>query len=767
MKSLLFFTLILVNNILFACGYYPNGEATRISLYNPAIFGYGPYSDFYYSADLFSFKEDLTHKEFTLQNNKLWFDYCREKVDIKSIDIAVYQLTESDINEHSRNKMIRYLYKKKDYDALNYLRFAKSCESFNTRLEDPWGRKESFAIQKRTALINRAIGLAEKVQNEILKKRYTFLAIRLAWYNHHFDKMQMMFTSMFERTTNKDIIYYWSLYFKSFADKDEARVNFALAQVFANAHDKRFVCHERYKSKVSVEQALKFALTDTEKANVYLLYGIEKPDKALPYLQKMYSLNPASEGLSFLLLREINKIEDYVFTPYYTLFQPSLPNGYLGKKADTSTRQTLDRAERDRLYAQEVLQFINAVDLQKVDNPFFWQCSKAYLQFITRDYNSCLALVNQLEKSTSDKAIINQLKIIKALALTANQENNTAVVLVETQKTILANQKNRQFIFAIGKELEYLGNTTDAALLYAKLDNFSDETTPVFWKTLKNKKHTYNDYYYDYLNYIDAVYTPKETQLLIDDIQKNKRNKGGFSLFKYAGTKKEITRLYDLLGTKYIRQNKLENALEAFAKMDNMYWSQTYSAWDDQYNVINNNPFYSLKYTPTFIKIKDRIRLNKCTITEQLISYLQKAENKNEIDRDYYYFLVANAYYNMGREGNAWMMRRISGWSRYYLSVIEDEVEFRQTNLAKKYYLLAKQHAKTDKFRALCLRMVVRCEKNKLQFKYYEEGNSHLNYDSLLATNNYLKELQKKHPNNFDDLVSGCNNFEAYFRARR
>ena len=132
MKNFLFFILILANNISFACGYYPYGEDTRISLFNPAIFGYGTYSNFYYSANSFLSDEEFFPKEFTLPNSKLWFDYCRGKVDIPSIDIAVYQLTEDDINENSLNEMIQYLYRQKDSEALNYLRFAKKCEFFNS-----------------------------------------------------------------------------------------------------------------------------------------------------------------------------------------------------------------------------------------------------------------------------------------------------------------------------------------------------------------------------------------------------------------------------------------------------------------------------------------------------------------------------------------------------------------------------------------------------------------------------------------------------------
>jgi nitrate reductase NapAB chaperone NapD len=769
MKNFPIFILISASKALYACGYYPYGEDTRISLFNPSVFGYNTYSNFYYSVNLFSPNEDpLAQDEFTSPNCKLWFEYCGGKVDIPSIQAAVYELTSNEIHGQSQNAMIRYLVQQKDSEALDYLHFAKNCEFFNSWQEDPWERNENFAMPKRTELMNRAIAQATKIHNELLKKRYTFLAIRLAWYNHHFDKIQSLFASVFEKTADKDILYYWSLYFKSLTEEDKARTNFDLAQVFANAADKRFVCHQNFKSEIPLEQTLQLARTNAEKANVYLLYGVEKPDKALPYLNKMYELNPASDGLSFLLLREINKIEDYVLTPYYTLFQPSLSTVYWGGNEDHSTLETLNRAENDRLYAKEVLQFVNSIDLGKVENAFFWRCSKANLQYITRSYDDCLTLVNQLQKLTSDLAVVNQLNIIQALAITAKQTKGKAVIPSQIQVTIIENQNNGQLLFAIGKELEYLGNTTDAALLYAKIDKSGNENSTVFWKTLKNKRHSYTDYFVNYFDYTDAIYTPEQTQDLIDDIQKNKDKTDDFSVFKYETVKSEIPRLYDLLGTKYIRQNKLGNALSVFGKIDNQYWTRNYTAWGDREAIFDQNPFYRLKYTPEFIPSKDPIRLSKYTVTKQLIGYLHKAENKNEKDRDYYYFIVGNAYYNMGRHGNVYMMRRINGWSGSSVSLIEDEIEFRQSNLAKKYYLLAKKHAQTDKFKALCLRMATRCEKDKLDYYYFDSNNYPGNdYDSLLTTNQYYRELKEKYPDYFEDLVSTCNNFQAFFDTRR
>lgn len=767
MRNFLLFILISASNLAIACGFGPLGEDTRFSLLNPRLFGYYQYGSFYYSTYVFGPLSDTLPTFFTEPNVALWYDYCRGKVDIASVHSAVYKLTDADISSQSPNAMIQYLYRKNDTSALNYLRFAKICEYFNSWEDDPWEREENFAIPKRTELMERAAGLSAKVKNKEIRKRYTFLAIRLAWYNRQYDKVQSFFAGTFEKTNQRDILYYWSLYFKSISQTDSARTNFELAQVFAHAADKRFACHQHYRKSVPVEQALQYAKTNEEKANVYLLAAIEKYDKALPYLEKIYQLNPACDGLAFLVLREINKIEDYVMTPYYTLFQPSLSYDYWSEQGDdVSIEQTLNRAEADRKYAGEVLAFISSVNLKKVNNPFMWETGKAYLQFITREYDPCLALISRLEKSTSDNKLVNQLQIIKALALTSKQKQGAAVIPTAIQPILMTNNANRKFIFAIGKELEYLGNTTDAALLYSIVyDKTSGEDyvdNYVIWKALPGG--AYNDFFTDYFDYTDVVYTPAQIQDLIDDVEKNKGLTDIFSVFKYRILGQELPRLYDLLGTKYIRRNRLNDALGAFEKAGKVYWSRAYTAWDDSWNIFDRNPFYTLKYTPGFIETTDTIRLNKYTVTKQLIKYLAKAEDKHEPDRDYYYFLVANAYYNMGTEGNAYMMRRFTGWSSYELSAFEDEAEFRQSNLAKHYYLKALEYAQTDKFRALCLRMAVRCENHKLEYQY-AFGQRQDNSDT--PPNQYYMDLQRTYPKYFEPLVSNCDCFEEYFKARR
>lgn len=104
----------------------------------------------------------------------------------------------------------------------------------------------------------------------------------------------------------------------------------------------------------------------------------------------------------------------------------------------------------------------------------------------------------------------------------------------------------------------------------------------------------------------------------------------------------------------------------------------------------------------------------------------------------------------MSDYGNSWMMRRYSSSSSYYGQKSEnesyvDEIEYRNKVKAVANYKLAYQNAKTDKFKALCLRMMDYAEKNQY-------------------TNS--KRVDKQFPEFSSDL-SGCESLEEYFKARR
>lgn len=745
MKKLIVFILLLVTSFSFACGFYPYGEEVRMSFLKDSHFNCQSFDGFHYSSNWYYDASSIDGKVIVQSNEKLWFVYCKNNVPMNDIVEAVYKISEKDFTISNSNKMIRFLFQQKDFEAINYLKFAKSCELANMFYSDPWERTENIEIKIVKSKINDALKFADKTETEELKLRYKFLAIRLAFYGGLNEEVIKIYNSI-PTTNNPNAINYWCMHFRAIIEKDKSLQNFYTSQVFANATDKRFPIYPYFNRDVSIKETLKHAKTNHEKANIYAFAATKKHDKALEYIKKAFQLNPKSDFNIFILLREVNKIEDWVFTPYYTNFNPSISDeDYWNRDKIFSYNALEKRISKDRNYANEVLAFLNS--LKRTNNQV--EVCKAQLSFITQKYNGSLKIINSLERKIDKKdSLYNAIQIIKALNITANQQKNNAVITSEVQSIILKNKKERKFLFAIARELEYLGNTTDAAFLFSKVndpndeDGYYDDYGPeITWKSRKHKRGSYRDYFYDYFGYVDMLYSPKQLEDIIKKATIINEENEFNSWFKSRLINEKNT-LYDLLATKYIRQNNLGKALEVFKKIDEKHWNDYYSNWNIKSNGANSfdkNPFFTFKQTPDFIKEKVDFHLTKITLTQKLIEYLKKANNPKEKDRDYYYFIVANCYKNMTVNGNSWMMRRFS-ISYYDVEPFpEDEPEFQNGFLAKKYYRLAYKYAKSKKFKALCL---------------------------WLAED--YKKLKRVQQDDYYDLSNNnCYVFEEYFKSRR
>jgi len=581
-NAILVLLLLSYSTAGFSCGFYPFGEDLRFCFLDPKSFQYGSYSEFYYTSN--SFDSDTSQKKAITPNEQLWMEYCGQKVSLEATRAALTFMPADAIRPNSPNAMVAFLYAKKDLEAVNYLRFAKECETINAGVSDVWERGEAVSAKAARKAIGQALRCARTTQNPQLSRRYAFQAVRLAFYSGESESIRNIFEEFFSKGDN-DILKYWSLYFNCFGQENTALADFWAAQVFANAPDKRFAVYNQLYDKSSLESAVQYAASNEEKANVYVLEAVGKHFPALVDLERIYALDPDSEGLDFLLLREMNKIEDWIFTPYYSLFNPSVNSAKLQYDDDANSEAILRRVESDRLYAQKVLAFVSSANLSKVHDPMLWQSAKAELLFATMRYDEAVSTVSAIEeRAVKDATLYNQLQIVKALAMTARQKPGFAVIVPEVRRILLANSTNRKFIFAVGRELENKGNTTDAALLYAALRpeyNWEEDSrSMVFWRQKNSKSQNYyTDYYSDYFSYLNHVYTPEQVALLIADVERNKRAQAqdDFKSWLYEIANREYFALLDLLGTKYIRRDDLASAEKTFKKIPNVLGAQLYS----------------------------------------------------------------------------------------------------------------------------------------------------------------------------------------------
>jgi hypothetical protein len=752
-KFLVFITVLLSNNYVFSCGYSPYGEDVRYSLFLPEYFNYADFKAFWYNSESFGF--DYEYQNQYESNVEDWYSFAKKQVPIDDINecLNTYKLT--DISSSSSNKFLQYLYKNKLNNVIQYITVAKKCEDVNSfEYDDPWERGEAKKIDI-TPFLNKLQQLIDKEKSNYLERKYAFLTIRTAYYNGNHNLISNIFEKHFSNG-KKDYLYYWALYFNSFAN---ANSSVDIANIMAYSSEKRYACYYYFHDKFNLQNALTYAKTKQEIANVYVYASVQRLEPNLDYLKIIHENSPKSRILDFLLLREINKLEDWIYTPYYTNYLPSIEFAtyWWNESPETiySTQKLRERSEKDRLYSQQVLEFVNTVDVSKVDNPSLWKTAQIELLLMTKNYNACIKKINEFDKKISNENINVLLEKIKALCIISNQEVGKAIIKEEAKSIILKYINDERFLFSLGRELEFRNNLPDAMALIAygnqKVENRYDYyTNSIEWQGNRLKTSGNLKYFYEYFDYLDFVYSANELQIVINKL--NTTIDDNFRKTIYSQLLKDKNYLIDLLGTKYIRENRLTLAEKTFKSLEKKYWDENYNSWErdkyEEYYAFDKNPFYDLKHTESFIPHKDKFIVTKLSVTQHLIKYLKIANNPKNIYRDYYYFLIANCYLSMTQYGNSWMMRRYNSTSDFNQGNNEsyiDEIEYRNGNQAQKYYHLAYKNAKTDKFKALCLRM-----------EDYAKDNVSSNFE----------KLKKAYPNYYNDL-SNCDNLEEFFNSRK
>ena len=756
MKKLIVFILLLLNSNssnLYSCGYYPYGDDIRYSLFEPALFNFRQYNVFNYNAALLGYNYNSST---TFESNVYdWYDYTNMHVSLESIDEFLNAASLTDINPDSKNEFIRYLYRINDIKSLNYLKIAKRCESANRFIsENVWELQKYSEIKISNNTINDLNICLEKEDIIYFKRKYAFQAIRMYYYSNELKQIKSLFEKYF-LNKQKDYLYYWALYFYCFTNPKNKDIY--VAEVFKNSAEKSYAAYYYFNDNFNKMEALKRARSPKEKASVYIFMSIQKVDKNISNLRKIYTYQANSVLLDQLLVREINKIEDWIYTPYYTYFLPSV---YYKKNRDHSTTiSTLrNRSEHDRLYAKELLAFIDSISINKTNNPDVWISAKIQLQLLSRNYEICLNEINKFEKQHSSNIPLNdQIEKLKALCIISNQKKGKAIIPKSIESTILKFKDDYKFIFALGRELEYRGNLSDGIALLSFIENkdkvfyleyfYGFEGVQWQGNRLLNSRNL--PYFTKYFDYIDFVYSAKELEQILDKLNTNITSDFKKAIFNKLINDKNY--LLDLLGTKYLRENNLQKSLTVFRTIDQKYWDDNYNGWEkDIYSeyTFDQNPFYSFKYTKDFIYHVDKFIVNKKSVIEHLVQYINFIEDPKVIAREVYAFLVANCYYNFGQNGNSWMMRRIrsSSWlsNENFNESYVDEYEYRRNELAISYYYKAFYLTKSRKFKALCLRMI--------DFVNQNRGTS-------------SKLLKSKFPEYYSDL-SNCDHLEEYFKAR-
>ena len=710
--------------------------------------GYGWEGDYYYSI----FDENIIHQPslepFLLSdymyhpytdssffdekeiNLKEWQNYFGNNIEKNDIEKVLYPTKKDDllklrnaiwmknniflIDKWQNNSLVKYWGKNKFQNSLDYFIYAKEIE--------PLVEEYYWEIPKRdTALMlslrDEGIKKYSQVDDNFLKLRYAFQAIRLSRYTNDLKETINLYDELVQKLNTSSIVKYWALSLKAGALRKSgqlAAADYLFAYIFNNCPALRFLASSSLNVSFNdslINASLKLCMNNDEKAALLTLSVFKGAASSLDAMQQIYSLNSKSPYLELLLSREVKGVEREILPPrdYYGNYKSYLvENEYIDKESN-----------------RKLTEFVKQVaDNKDALHPYIWYLSAGYLMTLNNENHDAPTYYYYARKSwpENDSAGIKNIKLFTVtndfLATSLFDESNLLKDL-----SWLKNNNESAFIFARQKLAMLYAQRGDMLRMHLLLGD--------------------NDFNYD----LTSSPNEEPVDLLIRFLEKP--GKTEYEKFLANIYKYNLKELYDIKGTVFLGRHKFAEAVEAF---DNGYGGK----------VLQADPFVVHINDCIDCDIRDKTskEYTKKSFALRMLQLdsLAKSDKKNSAQ---YYFLMANGLYNISLFGNCWdavsYYKNFDAWFHQDLK----DVELYDCSEAQKYYLKGMNLSNDSELAAKCCFMASKCEQNSF-YVDYAEGKIKIPRDDFWK--NYGK-AKLEYRKNFLIMRNNYSNTEFYKEA--
>jgi hypothetical protein len=620
--------LLLVSANVFACEWGTTYEDVRYIIFNPNIINNQAWQNFYYTTHLYFVPNHVSEKD----ERTLAAEWKKKlKLDASEDELYAYLFQSATKDPNPYTALKAELKKNKPWG--DFVDFAKKCESAIST-NDPWiSIQTDSLVLSRKKLINQGTNILQNQTDVFWKKKYAFQLLRLAYYNADFVLFNRLFGSYFNFRNYTSPMDMWAANYKSMVLEHAGEVdsaNFIHAMVFCNSSNKMLVSHQWYTTR-NFEAQLKMAKTKEEASNLYMLKALKQYGNALDDIVQAYTLHPFHSLLPLALSREMNKVED-VYGTYQINTNWSEEWGFLNN-ADSSYLRI-----NKILYIHRFYEEVKKMETIKKTNPDFYYLLLTNLAIMNRDISVAKTSLTQVNEN--DSALIFQKKMLGII-----------LHIVTTDITTDASQN------FIGTELDYLirvkSSQFDSQRMLHSLFRYIQQA-------LEQKKQFHKARLISYIareKLCNSCYTGSANYSVIaesDDLHSDPVVLQIIDLF-HKPTKNNLEKIllspypheyyfWELLGTIYLRQNKLEKSREAFHKIPKDVWAFTFDVQEN----LALNPFIPsfLKKYPAEYRYWDKAAL--------VDTLYQLTIKKEKTAHDYQ--CLGNVWYNFSSMGNCWYM---------------------------------------------------------------------------------------------------------------
>jgi len=298
-----FFMIILFKVFLFSCGgfWYDDG---RFLFLEKRDYPFAKYEENLEFASTYNTIIDDYRKRAKEANLSLWQEQLHNKLSKEQIENIIY-----------KNKQVYLI---KNEEILRYLAFVKKQEIHVTSsFYNYYSKKEKENAIKPEFLIEEALENLEKVQSSYLKKRYFFLALRLAHYKN-LKPLDIYNTySYLLDDKNKTIIDDWILgiYAGALTKKGEiVKGTYEFSKLFSNDRINWHLAFYNFKYIKTQEQwdkLVNLSKNKDEIAKLYAIRGLSKNANIIHELKNIAKLDINSKYYELLLYKALLKSQSF------------------------------------------------------------------------------------------------------------------------------------------------------------------------------------------------------------------------------------------------------------------------------------------------------------------------------------------------------------------------------------------------------------------------------------------------------------------------
>lgn len=698
-----FSSLLLLTGYVFACGPSIYSNEGRLLLFRNGIDGLSSLEPFYYSETfLNSYSPDPEGKDYE-RNCQEWRRFTGDKAGFSDIYAIQYEtdaagFLEACYKQHwkffGNNSFMLWLQRKENKAALDYMILAKEAELTQFSNTDPWATYTPANPVQLSMLSDRATAQCATVKSTFLKERYAFQALKMAYYAGPATLNRPAILALYPAYLEKShsVVLGWAQLFYALQLNDPQQVTVYLLRSFDNSEEKKVFCYQNI-SRADLDSLLPLVKDKATLELVYVMKAMKSYGRAFDLIEKVYELNPQSKYLSLLITREVNKLEDWIWSPELLGFNGitfeagTVKRDYFNKaysKLDSGyvyyARKNL---EQDKQYLSQLRTFLETACNENGSNKAFLQLCVAHLYNVTGDYTQARNRVNRMEKlqdkhyeiqrlieetiafsytedvttkASKDRIAGNLLQLIRLNpGFKTRMERDFSVYYDEGDPAHEDDDDLAELLLLLSNRYKSQGDVLTAGLLYNKAD--ISRNTYDGWLNSDTSRVNYK-----FIAYFDREGNPTTIDSLLTFIHKKQTTAFEDFLIPRHWAREDFYK--DLKGTMLVRRQQYHEALTVFASIDPSFWQ-------DNYEYKNYLPRTSVTNLGTLTPWDDGSLAkaypinSKKLILEEVVNLIDSLalSLKPEVKAGLQYRL-GNALYSFSYYGKAWMMMSYGSTSR-------------------------------------------------------------------------------------------------------